>query len=60
MGMGTVCSAYYATKEDRRVIWEFVGDIQLVHDLRNENFKRQDGENAWRRLALIMDMTEDG
>ena len=36
----------------------------LVHlflpgGLGNGNFKRQDGEKAWRRLALVMDMTED-
>ena len=41
-----------------RVIWEVVGDIELVHDW-NENYKRRDGERAWRRLALVMDMTED-
>ena len=48
-----------STKEDMRVIWEVVGDIQLVHDFGNENFKRRDGEKAWRRLAQVMDMTED-
>ena len=48
-----------ATKEDMRVVWEVVGDVQLVHELGNENFKRRDGEKAWRRLALVMDMTED-
>ena len=41
-----------------RVIWEVVGDIELVHDW-NENYNRRDGERAWRRLALVMDMTED-
>ena len=34
-----------AKKEDMRVIWEIVGDIELVHELGNENFKRRDGEN---------------
>ena len=48
-----------AKMEDMRVIWEVVGDIQLVHDFGNENFKRRDGEKAWRRLAQVMDMTED-
>ena len=42
-----------------RVIWEIVGDVELVHDPWNENFKRSDGEKAWRRLAQVMDMTED-
>ena len=42
-----------------RVIWEVVGDVELVHELGNENFKRRDGEKAWRRLSLVMDMTEE-
>ena len=25
----------------------------------NENFQRRDGEKAWRRLSLVMDMTEE-
>ena len=50
-----------AKKEDMRVIWEVVGDVELVHDFEdwNENFKRRDGEKAWRRLAQVMDMTEE-
>ena len=48
-----------SSKEDMRVIWEVVGDVQLVHEMGNENFKRRDGEKAWRRLARVMDMTED-
>ena len=48
-----------AKKEDMRVIWEVVGDVELVHELGNENFKRRDGEKAWRRLSLVMDMTEE-
>ena len=48
-----------STKEDMRVIWEVVGDVQLVHEMGNENFKRRDGEKAWRRLAQVMDMTEE-
>ena len=47
-----------SSKEDMRVIWEVVGDIQLVHEMGNENFKRRDGEKAWRRLAQVMDITE--
>ena len=42
-----------------RVIWEVVGDVQLVHQMGNENFKRRDGEKAWRRLAQVMDLTGD-
>ena len=50
-----------AKKEDMRVIWEVVGDVELVHHYEdwNENFKRRDGEKAWRRLAQVMDMTEE-
>ena len=48
-----------STKENMRVIWEVVKDIELVHQFGNENFKRRDGEKAWRRLAQVMDMTED-
>ena len=40
---------------------EVVGDVELVHHFEdwNENFKRRDGEKAWRRLAQVMDMTEE-
>ena len=48
-----------AKKEDMRVIWEVVGDVELVHDIWNENFSRRDGERGWRRLSLVMDMTEE-
>ena len=44
------------TKEDIRTIWEIVGDVQMVHD-HNENFRRRDGEKAWRRLE--QDLTEE-
>ena len=47
-----------SVKEDMGVIWEVVGDVQLVHQMGNENFKRRDGEKAWRRLAQVMDLTE--
>ena len=44
-----------------RVIWEVVGDVELVHHFKdwNENFKKRDGEKAWRKLAQVIDMTED-
>ena len=42
-----------------RQIWEVVGDVELVHCIGNVNFTRWDGDKAWRRLALVMDMTED-
>merc|ERR1719209_210910 len=32
-----------AKKEDMRVIWEVVGDVELVHDLGNENFEKRNG-----------------
>ena len=49
-----------ARKEDMRLIWEVVGDIELVNDDGwNWNFKREEGEKCWRRLAQVMDMTED-
>ena len=47
-----------SSKEGMGVIWEVVGDVQLVHQMGNENFKGRDGEKAWRRLAQVMDMTE--
>ena len=48
-----------ATKEDMRLIWEVVGNHELVHEMVNENFKIWDGKEAWRRLAVVIDMTED-
>ena len=44
-----------ARKEDMRVIWEAVGDVELViNDDRNWNFKREEGEKCWRRLAQVI------
>ena len=48
-----------ARKEDMFVIWDVVGDVELVHEIDNVNFTRWSGHGAWRRLALVMDMTED-
>ena len=48
-----------AKKEDMRVIWEVVGDVELVQDLGNENFEKRNGEAPWIRLVQVMDMSED-
>ena len=48
-----------AKKEDMRVIWEVVGDVELVHDLGKEKFEKQSGEGTWIRLVQVMDMSED-
>ena len=48
-----------AKKEDMRVIWEVVGDVELLHDLGNENFEKRNGEATWIRLVQVMDMSED-
>ena len=48
-----------AKKEDMRVIWEVVGDVELVRELGNENFMKQNGDALWRRLVQVMDMSED-
>ena len=42
-----------------RVIWEVVGDVELVQDLGNENFEKRNGEATWIRLVQVMDMSED-
>ena len=48
-----------AKKEDMRVTWEVVGDVELVRELGNENFMKQNGDASWRRLVQVMDMSED-
>ena len=48
-----------AKKEDMRVVWEVVGDVELVHDLRKEKFEKRNGEAAWIRLEQVMNMSED-
>ena len=42
-----------ARKEDMFVIWDVVGDVELVYEIDNVNFTRWSGHGAWRRLALV-------
>ena len=48
-----------AKKEDMRVIWEVVGDVELLHDLGNENFEKRNRKATWIRLVQVMDVSED-
>ena len=46
-----------AKKEDMKVIWEVVEDVELVYELVNETYSKRNGDALWRRLVHVMDMS---